>query len=339
MKTLITNTTTVMTGDRPTGPLHLGHYVGSLKERVRLQNDGHHCFVMIADMQAYTDNANNTQKIREAIPEVMADYIATGIDPDRTTIFLQSAVPELAELTMLYMNLVSVSRLERNPTIRDEIRLRGFERDIPSGFLCYPVSQAADITAFKATHIPVGNDQLPMIELAKEVARRINYRAGKEIIPEPLPVLSKISRLPGIDGKAKASKSLGNAIFLSDTTDQVRDKVMLMFTDPDHIRISDPGKVEGNVVFSYLDAFDSDLDEVSRLKNQYRSGGLGDVMLKRRLIAILEDELHPMRSIRADALRDISKLQNILLRGNEKARNLAASTLDEVKEALGVYVL
>lgn len=330
---------TMLTGDRPTGPLHLGHYAGSLKQRVAMQEKGFRCFVMVADMQAYTDNAENAARVSAAIPELVADYVGIGIDPEKTTIFLQSAVPELAELTTLYMNLVTVSRLERNPTVRNEIRQRGFERDIPAGFLCYPTSQVADITAFRATHIPVGDDQLPMIELAQEVARKVNRIAKREVLPEPVATLSKVTRLPGIDGKAKASKSLGNAIFLSDGPDALRDKVMSMFTDPGHLKVSDPGKVEGNAVFAYLDAFDPKADEVEELKERYRRGGLGDMALKQRLVGVLEEEVQPIRERREAAFADQTALMDILRKGSEAARLEAAATLKAVKEALGMFSL
>lgn len=335
----MSNNTVILTGDRPTGALHLGHYAGSLKERVRLQNEGHQCFVMVADIQAYTDNADNTAKIVEAIPHVVADYIGVGIDPRKSTIFLQSAVPELTELTILYMNMVTVSRLERNPTVKDEIEKRGFERDIPSGFLCYPVSQAADITAFKGTHVPVGDDQIPMIELAQEVARKINRAAGYDLIPEPRASLSNVTRLPGIDGRTKASKSLGNAIYISDSAEELKRKVMLMYTDENHLKVTDPGRVEGNAVFAYLDAFDSNKDEVAELKEHYRAGGLGDVKLKRHLIDVLEAEFADIRAKRAEAYSDREALLKVLREGSEKARDVAADTLREIKKALNVFVL
>lgn len=333
------NRPVVLTGDRPTGPLHLGHLAGSLRQRVSMQEEGCRCFVMVADMQAYTDNAEQAGKVSDAIPHLVADYIGVGIDPRRTTVFLQSAVPELAELTVIYMNLVTVSRLERNPTIRDEIRQRGFERDIPAGFLCYPVSQAADITGFRATHVPVGDDQLPMIELAQDVARRVNRIAGCPVLPEPAAVLSKVTRLPGTDGKAKASKSLGNAIFLSDRQEALKDKVMSMYTDPDHLKVSDPGKIEGNVVFSYLDAFDPDTVEVALLKERYRAGGLGDVALKRRLAGVLEEAVGPIRFLRDRAFEDRESLMEILKQGSDVARQEVAATLRSVKEGLGILSL
>lgn len=331
---------TVLTGDRPTGPLHLGHYAGSLRERVRLQDETDcEMFVMVADTQAYTDNMGNAAKVAASIPEIVADYVACGLLPGRTTIFLQSSVPELAELTQLYMNVTTVSRLERNPTVRDEIRLRGFERDIPAGFLCYPVSQAADITGFKATHVPVGNDQLPMIELAQETSAKINRLCGSEILPIPRAVLSSVPRLPGIDGRAKASKSLGNAIHFIDTDEVVEQKVMSMYTDPDHLRVDDPGKVEGNVVFSYLDAFHPDKDEVYDLKERYRRGGLGDVRLKRLLARSLLDFVRPIRQARTAAIADIRLHEDILRQGNAIARERVREVLGEIRRAMGLYIV
>lgn len=304
-----------------------------------MQEAGYRCFVMVADMQAYTDNAEDAAKVSAAIPELVADYVGVGIDPERTTVFLQSAVPELAELTAVYMNLVTVSRLERNPTVREEIRQRGYERDIPAGFLCYPASQAADITAFRATQVPVGDDQLPMIELAQEIARKVNRIAGREVLPEPRAVLSKVTRLPGTDGKAKASKSLGNAIFLSDGPDAVREKVMSMFTDPGHLKVSDPGRVEGNAVFAYLDAFDPARDEVEDLKARYRKGGLGDMPLKRRLADVLETVIAPVRSKRTEAYADRGAVMEILRKGSRAAREEAAASLAEVRAGLGMFSL
>lgn len=334
-----TRPVTVLTGDRPTGPLHLGHLAGSLMTRVALQDHPAERFVMVADAQAMTDNIDDTAKVAQAIPQVVSDYVAAGIDPDRTTVFLQSAVPELAELALLYMNFTTVSRLERNPTVREEIRQRGFERDIPSGFLCYPISQAADITAFRATHVPVGDDQLPMIELARETAGKVNRAARAEVLPQPRAVISRTSRLPGIDGKAKASKSLGNAIFLSDGDDEIAAKVSEMFTDPDHIRVDMPGKVDGNVVFSYLDAFHPDADEVSSLKKHYARGGLGDVKLKRLLASVLIDLAKPMRARREEMADRHGTAEDILRRGTAVARERAAATLRDVKRGLGVFSL
>jgi tryptophanyl-tRNA synthetase len=333
---------TILTGDRPTGPLHLGHYAGSVRERVRLQETPAERFVMVADIQAYTDNIDNTRKVGEAIPHIVADYIGCGIDPERTTIFLQSAVPELAELTMLYMNMTTVSRLERNPTIRAEIKMRGYEndeRDFPSGFLCYPVSQAADITGFRATHVPVGDDQLPMIELAQETASKINRIAARDILPEPVAVLSATTRLPGIDGKAKASKSLGNAIHLLDSDAEIERKVMLMYTDENHLTVAQPGKVEGNVVFSYLDAFHADREEIDALKEHYRRGGLGDVRVKRLLVKTLVDLVAPIRERREKAFADSGATTEILRKGSERARARVAEVLNDVRNGLGVYRL
>ena len=336
IETMVSKREVVLTGDRPTGALHLGHLAGSLAERVRLQETCDQ-FVLVADLQAMTDNAGNPAKVMEAVPEVVADYIAVGLDPDKSTIFLQSAVPELSELTMLYLNLVTVSRLERNPTVREEIRQRGFERDIPAGFLCYPASQAADITAFRATKVPVGDDQLPMIELAQEIAIRVNRLGGGEVLPRPEAVLSAVTRLPGIDGLGKASKSVGNAIQIGDTADDVREKVRMMFTDPNHLRVSDAGRVEGNVVFSYLDAFDRDAMAVAELKARYRAGGLGDSEIKRRLTAVLEELLSPMRERRARIGR--GEAMAVLAAGTQRARAVAAQTLASVRSALGLPVL
>lgn len=329
---------TVLTGDRPTGPLHLGHLAGSLLERVALQERNDQ-FVLVADLQALTDNAGNPAKVAGAIPEVVADYVAAGIDPAKSTIFLQSAVPELAELTVLFMNLVTVSRLERNPTVKHEIQLRGFERDIPVGFLSYPVSQAADITAFGATAVPVGDDQLPIIEIAAEIAGRVNRHAGREILKRPRAVLSRTPRLPGIDGGSKASKSLGNAVFLSDGPDEIRRKVRMMFTDPGHLRIEDPGRVEGNVVFAHLDAFDPDPAAVEDMKRRYREGGLGDGTVKKRLVEVLEAMLGPMRARRAALASDPDEAMRVLALGTDRAREAASTTLGRVKDALGVVRL
>lgn len=329
----------MLTGDRPTGALHLGHYAGSLKNRVALQSLQGERFIMIADTQAFTDNMGNVEKVTRAIPELIADYIGSGIDPAKTTIFLQSAVPELHELTMLFMNLNTVSRLERIPTIKEEIKLRNFERDLPAGFLCYPVSQAADITGLKATVVPVGEDQLPMIEIAVETVRRINRLAGRSILPEPAPMLSSVKRLVGIDGGAKASKSLNNAIFLGDDEKTVSAKVMEMYTDSDHLRVSDPGKVEGNVVFEYLDAFHGDKEEVEALKAHYMAGGLGDVKIKRLLIKTLEELIAPIRDKRHQAFSDKDQLFDVLRTGTAKARCVVAQTLNEVKDGLGLFRL
>lgn len=339
-KTDMTNITetTVLTGDRPTGPLHLGHYAGSLVERVRLQELTARRFIMVADAQAYTDNIGDTAKVAEAIPGLVADYVGCGIDPEKSTIFLQSSVPELVELMQIFMNVTTEGRLKRNPTIKDEIKQRGFERSIPVGFMCYPIAQSADILGFRATHVPVGADQLPMIELAAETAARINLIAGSDVLPVPQVILSSTGRLPGIDGKAKASKSLNNAIFLSDTTDTVKKKVMQMYTDPDHLRVADPGKVEGNVVFSYLDAFDNDKERVGDLKSRYQAGGLGDVSIKRELISVLEELLEPIRD-RRESASNRDDCIDILRAGSLKARETVAEVLADVRRALGIFVL
>lgn len=325
----------VLTGDRPTGPLHLGHYVGSLKQRVKLQYQ-YKQFIIIADMQALSDNARNPEKIRKNILEVALDYLAVGIDPKITTIFIQSLVPELAELTMYYLNLVSIARLQRNPTVKKEIQERGFKTSIPAGFLCYPVSQAADITAFKAELVPVGEDQLPMIEQTVEIVRDFNRIYNCSVLVEPKPLLSEIPRLPGIDGKAKMSKSLGNAIFLKDSPEVIQQKVMKMYTDPKHIRVEDPGTVEGNPVFTYLDAFDPDKEKLEEMKNHYRRGGLGDVTVKKRLIEVLLKELEPIRLKREKLAKDPGYIMKILKEGTLYARQIAAQTLKEVREAMKI---
>ncbi|VTU42840.1 MULTISPECIES: tryptophan--tRNA ligase [unclassified Variovorax] len=327
--------TVVLTGDRPTGPLHLGHYVGSLRARVELQHTADQ-FILLADMQALTDNFADPQKVTRNVLEVALDYLAVGIDPARSTIFIQSQVPELAELNMLLLNLVTVSRLERNPTIRREINLRGFERDIPAGFLTYPVSQAADITAFKATVVPVGDDQLPMIEQTNELVHRMNAIAGKEVLLECRAMLSSVSRLPGIDGKAKMSKSLGNSIAIGASPAEISAAVKKMFTDPNHLRVEDPGQVEGNVVFSFLDAFEPDQAALVELKAHYRRGGLGDGVLKKRLDALLQDALAPIRARREALATDRGAVLEVLRQGTEAARARAALTLGEVKRALGL---
>ncbi len=329
----------MLTGDRPTGALHLGHFAGSLKNRVALQEGEGKRYIMVADTQAFTDNMGNAEKVRQAIPEVIADYIGCGIDPEKTTIFLQSGVPELVEMTSIFMNITTVSRLERNPTVREEIRQRQFERNIPAGFLCYPISQAADITGLKATIVPVGNDQLPMIELAAETASRINRLAGRDILPEPTPMLSNVQRLPGIDGLAKASKSLNNAIFMSDDDKTITEKVMQMYTDPDHLKVSDPGKIEGNVVFAYLEAFHPDKDEVEALKEHYRRGGLGDMKVKRLLVQTLIDLIGPMREKRMDIVADHEHIMDVLVSGTRVARDVVRQTLSDIKEGLGLFQL
>lgn len=320
----------VLTGDRPTGPLHLGHYAGSLRNRIALQ-ETHQQTILIADLQALTDHAGRPQDVRQNILEVALDYLAVGIDPAVTTIALQSAIPPLAELTVLYLNLVTLARLERNPTVRSEVELRGFERDIPAGFLVYPVSQAADITAFRATLVPVGDDQLPMIEQTNEIVRRLARLAGRAVVPECRALLSTTPRLPGVDGR-KASKSLGNAIALSASPDEIRESVRAMFTDPGHIRVSDPGRLEGNVVFAYLDAFDTRHAEVEVLKQQYREGGLGDVILKRRLEEVLQALLEPIRARRSLLARDPASVLATIRAGSERAHQVAASVLSDVRD-------
>ena len=328
----------VLTGDRPTGPLHLGHYVGSLQTRLQLQ-ETHRQFILVADTQALTDNAHDVDKVRRNVLEVVLDYLAVGIDPAKSTIALQSGLPALAELTLLYLNLVTVARLERNPTIKEEIQARGFGRDIPAGFLCYPVSQAADITAFEATIVPVGEDQAPLIEQTNEIVRRINRLASAEVLQEAQALMSATGRLPGTDGKAKMSKSQNNAIPLSASPDVIRDAVKRMYTDPDHLRVADPGKVEGNVVFTYLDAFDPDRDEVEHLKSAYRAGGLGDMVLKRRLEDILQARIAPIRERREALGHDRGYLLDVLREGTVRAREVTQATLDKVRAALGTFSL
>ena len=319
----------ILTGDRPTGPLHLGHYVGSLRSRVELQK-AHDQTILIADLQALTDHAGRAADVQSHVIEVALDYLAVGIDPALTTIALQSAIPELSELTVLYLNLVTVARLERNPTVHAEIGLRGFERDIPAGFLTYPVSQAADITSARATLVPVGDDQLPMIEQTNEIVRRLGHLAGRSVLPECRALLSATPRLPGVDGR-KASKSLGNAIPLSAPDDEIRRLVQSMYTDPGHLRVSDPGSVEGNVVFAYLDAFDPDQVAVGELKTQYRHGGLGDVALKRRLTDVLQTVIAPIRSRRALYARDSDAVLEIIRAGSHRSRATAASVVRDVR--------
>ena len=339
----------ILTGDRPTGRLHLGHYVGSLRRRVELQNSGVYdkIFIMIADAQALTDNADNPEKVRQNIIEVALDYLSVGIDPAQCTIFIQSQVPELCELAFYYMNLVTVSRLQRNPTVKTEIQMRNFETSIPVGFFTYPISQASDITAFRATTVPAGEDQQPMIEQAREIARRFNGIYGETLV-EPeilLPTNAACLRLPGTDGKAKMSKSLGNCIYLSDTAEELKQRVMSMYTDPDHIRVQDPGKVEGNTVFTYLDAFCRpehfekylpDYPNLDELKAHYMRGGLGDVKVKRFLIAILEEELAPIRARRKEWEQKIHEVYALLQQGCEAARAVAADTLNDVRRAMKI---
>jgi tryptophanyl-tRNA synthetase len=326
---------TILTGDRPTGALHLGHYVGSLRNRVALQHQ-HETFVLIADLQALTDHADDPALIRQSVIEVALDYLAVGIDPAVAAIVVQSQVPELAELTMYLLNLVTVARLQRNPTVKEEMGQRGFEADVPAGFFVYPVSQAADITAFGAHLVPVGADQLPMIEQTVEIVRRFNRLYGSVLV-EPEALVPDVGRLPGTDGAAKMGKSLGNAIFLSDPAEIVAKKVMGMFTDPGHLRVTDPGRVEGNPVFAYLDAFDPDSSAVALLKERYRAGGLGDVVLKRRLIEVLEGFLGPIRSRRAAFAQDLEPVHAILREGTARGRARAAGTLTAVRRAMGLY--
>ncbi len=339
----------ILTGDRPTGKLHVGHYVGSLKRRVELQNSGEYddVFIMIADAQALTDNADNPEKVRQNIIEVALDYLSCGLDPEKATMFIQSQVPELTELSFYYMNLVTVSRLQRNPTVKSEIQMRNFEASIPVGFFTYPISQASDITAFKATTVPVGEDQLPMIEQTREIVHKFNTVYGETLV-EPqvlLPDNKACLRLPGIDGKAKMSKSLNNCIYLSDSPEDVRKKVMSMFTDPNHLRVEDPGQVEGNPVFIYLDAFCKDehferylpeYENLDALKAHYTRGGLGDVKVKKFLNKVLQEELEPIRQRRKQWEQDIPAVYKILEEGSKKAEAVAARTLAEVKRAMKI---
>lgn len=339
----------ILTGDRPTGRLHIGHYVGSLRRRVELQNEGDFkkMFVFIADAQALTDNIDNPEKVRQNVIEVALDYLACGLDPEKVTLFIQSQIPELCELSFYFMDLVSVSRLQRNPTVKSEIQMRGFESSIPVGFFTYPISQAADITAFRATTVPAGEDQKPMIEQATEIVRRFNYIYGETLV-EPtimLPNNAACLRLPGTDGKAKMSKSLGNCIYLSETADEVQKKVMSMYTDPEHIHVADPGHIEGNTVFTYLDAFCrpehferywneyANLDEV---KAHYQRGGLGDMKVKRFLNNILQEELEPIRARRKEYEKDIPAIYDMLKKGCEEAREIAAQTLADVRRAMKI---
>lgn len=326
----------ILTGDRPTGQLHLGHFVGSLRSRVGLQ-DSHHQHLLLADAQALTDNADNPDKVRRNILEVALDYLAVGIDPTKTTICVQSCMPALNELTMLYLNFVTVARLERNPTIKSEIQMRGFERDIPAGFLCYPVAQAADITAFKATVVPVGEDQIPMIEQTNEIVRRVNRQIGQDLLPECKALLSNMARLPGFDGKAKMSKSLGNTIVLNASDKDIKKAVNAMYTDPNHLHIEDPGQVEGNIVFTYLDAFDPNKEEVEELKAHYRRGGLGDGTVKKRLEGVLKELITPIRERREELAKDPDYIMDVLRQGTDKCRIITQQTLDEVKDGLGLF--
>ena len=339
----------ILTGDRPTGKLHVGHYVGSLKERVKLQNSGKfdEIYIMIADAQALTDNAGHPEKVRQNIIQVALDYLACGLDPEKSTIFIQSMVPELTELTFYYMNLVTVSRVQRNPTVKAEIKMRNFEASIPVGFFCYPISQAADITAFRATTVPVGEDQMPMIEQCKEIVHKFNSVYG-ETLTDPkivLPDNQACLRLPGIDGKAKMSKSLGNCIYLSDEAKDIKTKVMSMYTDPNHIRVEDPGQVDGNPVFIYLDAFCKpeyfeeflpDYNNLDELKEHYKRGGLGDVKVKKFLNNVIQAELEPIRERRKSWEKRLPDVYDILKKGSEKAEKKAAATLNDVRKAMQI---
>ena len=339
---------TILTGDRPTGRLHLGHYVGSLKRRVELQNSGDYknIFIMIADAQALTDNFDNPEKVRQNILEVALDYLSVGLDPSISTLFIQSQIVELTELTFYYMNLVTLARLQLNPTVKSEIQMRDFKSSIPVGFLCYPISQAADITAFNADTVPVGEDQLPMIEQTREIVRKFNHIYGSDVLVEPkalLPNNQVCMRLPGIDGKAKMSKSLGNCIYISDTAEDVQKKIMSMYTDPTHLKVTDPGHIEGNTVFTYLDAFCkpehferywNDYASLDEVKEHYQRGGLGDVKVKRFLNSIVNEELEPIRARRKEFEKDINSVYEILMSGSLKAKEVAADTLSKVKQAM-----
>lgn len=324
-----------LTGDRPTGKLHLGHFCGSLQNRIKLQ-DEYDQFVMIADIQALTDNFQNPEKVSSNVLEVVLDYLAVGIDPEKTTIFVQSMIPEIAELTVLYMNLVTVARLERNPTVKEEIKNKGIEKTLPVGFFAYPISQAADITFVDADVVPVGNDQLPMIEQTCEIVDRFNHIYGQTLVRPRAIVPEKGARLPGIDGGAKMGKSLGNAIFLADEPDQLKEKVMKMYTDPDHIRVEDPGKVEGNVVFSFLDIFCQNKTMVADLKEHYQRGGLGDVKVKKVLLEVLEEFLAPIRERRKRFAADKAQVLEIIRQGTQKARQRGAQTMTRVRKSMGI---
>ncbi|MFI5332491.1 MAG: tryptophan--tRNA ligase [Candidatus Babeliales bacterium] len=323
----------ILTGDRPTGPLHLGHYIGSLANRVRLQHE-YTQYVMIADMQALTDNADNPKKIHDNVLQVALDYLAVGIDPKVSTIFIQSLIPQIAELTVIYLNLVTVNRLRRNPTVKTEVQQKGFGELLPAGFLIYPVHQAADITIVKGTLVPVGEDQLPVIEQANELVRAFNRTYTTHVLREAKGLVSHVPRLPGFDGKGKMSKSLGNAIFLSDSPDEVARKVMAMYTDPNHVRVEDPGKIEGNTVFTYLDAFGTDKAAIEAMKEHYQRGGLGDVKVKKYLIDVLNNFLEPIRMRRKDYEQYPDDVMRMLLEGTEKVRHVAEHTMKEVKEAM-----
>jgi tryptophanyl-tRNA synthetase len=323
----------VLTGDRPTGPLHIGHYIGSLANRVKTQEM---CtqYILIADMQALTDNYENPKKVRDNILQVALDYLAVGIDPKKSTIFIQSMIPQIAELAIIYLNLVTINRLKRNPTVKNEIKQKGFGENVPAGFLIYPVHQAADITIVKGTLVPAGEDQMPLIEQANEIVRSFNRIYKTAVLQEAEVMVSHAARLPGLDGKAKMSKSLGNAIFICDPADVVAKKVMSMYTDPDHLRASDPGKIDGNIVFTYLDAFDPDKEQVAEMKEHYKRGGLGDVVVKKRLIEILNAMMDPMRTRRAEFAKDPDAVMKILLDGTARTQIVAENTMKEVKQAM-----
>lgn len=328
----------ILTGDRPTGQLHLGHYVGSLKKRVEMQADENNQMnIMIADVQALTDNAKNPEKVSKNVLEVALDYLAVGLDPKRSTLFIQSQIPQLAELMMYYMNLVTVARVKRNPTVKSEIEQKKFGESVPTGFFVYPISQAADITAFKANLVPVGEDQKPMLEQTQEIVHTFNSTYG-EVLVEPKAVLPEkgMGRLPGIDGNGKMSKSLNNGIYLADDADTIKKKVMSMYTDPNHIHVEDPGQVEGNMVFTYLDVFGKDKAYIEELKEHYRRGGLGDVKIKRYLIDVLEAELAPIRARRLEFAKDPQAAMEMLRQGSLQAEKVAAATLDDVKKAMGI---
>ncbi len=327
---------TVLTGDRPTGKLHLGHYIGSIQNRIKLQEEyTGNCFYMVADMQALTDNADNPEKISTNVTEIVLDNLACGVDPQKTVMFVQSAVPEIAELALLFLNLVTLARLRRNPTVKSEMQQKGYGEDVPAGFLTYPISQAADILFCKASLVPVGDDQLPVIEQCNEIVHKFNSLYG-EVFQKITPVVPEVSRLIGLDGSAKMSKSLNNAIYLSDSDEEIEKKVNSMFTDPGHVKASDPGKIEGNTVFTYLDIFDPNKDEVAELKKQYQAGGLGDVVLKKRLAGVLKDIIGPIRNRRIKFASDKDYAIRVLEEGTEKAREIATKTLNEVRTALGI---
>lgn len=330
-----TNETIVLTGDRPTGKLHLGHYIGSIQNRIKLQDEASKAFYMIADIQALTDNAENPEKVRNNVVEVALDNLACGLDPQKTIMFIQSQIPEIAELTALFLNLVTISRLKRNPTVKDEMNQKGYGDNVPAGFLAYPVSQAADILTFKGNTVPIGEDQLPVLEQANEIVQKFNSIYG-DVFEKIKPVVGTHSRLMGIDGNAKMSKSLNNAIYLSDEIETIEEKVMAMYTDPGHIHVENPGKVEGNVVFSYLDIFDPKKEEVEELKKKYTAGGLGDVVIKKRLIQILDDVIAPIRERREQLAKDPKKVMVILKDGTERARDVSKKTLEEVKRAVKI---